>query len=570
MKALGSVLTTFLASRTSRSNLLTLGKLLLLLAVLVTTFSVVFHILMEREDQHYSWITGFYWTLTVMSTLGFGDITFHTDLGRGFSIIVLGTGVIFLLVLLPFTFIEFFYAPWMKAQATARAPRELPPETERHVILTTHGPTTKLLTRLLAQHHYPYYTLVPSLPEALELHDRDVPVVVGDLSDPETYRRLQVDRAAMVVTTLSDVINTNVTFSVREVSDSVPIIASARSTAARDVLELAGVSHLLALDEMMGQALSRRVQAGNSVAQPIGTMGELVIAEASAHGTPLVGESIASSGLRAQTGLSVVGVWDHGNLLPATPAQTFQEQSLFIVAGTVPQIATYNAFYGQASASGERAGASKPSVIILGGGRVGRATARALDERGITWSIIERDASRITEPEHTHIGDGAEFEVVVKAGMHDASSIVLTTHDDDTNIFLTIFYRKLRPRTQIISRCTHEANVNRLHRAGADLVLSYASMSANVIFNFLRSEDNLLLAEGVSVFTAPVPASLADRTLADSQVPARTGCSILAIERDGQRELQPGPETVLPRDGKLVLIGSVTAEDQFNALFGTD
>ncbi len=566
MKALGSVLTTFLESRTSRSNLLTLGKLLLLLAGLVLIFTVLFHVLMEREDQHYTWITGFYWTLTVMSTLGFGDITFHTDLGRGFSIVVLATGVIFLLVLLPFTFIEFFYAPWMKAQAAARAPRELPAETQRHVILTMHGPTTKLLTRLLQKHHYPYYTLVPTLAEGLELHDRDVPVVVGDLSDPDTYRRLRVDRAAMVVTTLSDVINTNVTFSVREVSETVPIIASARSTAARDVLELAGVTHLLSLNEMMGQALSRRVLAGTSVAQPIGNIGDLVIAEASAHGTTLAGQTIASSGLRASTGLSVVGVWDHGNLVPPTPDFVFADGSLFIVAGTVPQIATYNALYSHGSTGPDQA--TKTSVVIVGGGRVGRATARALDERNITWSIIERDATRVHFPEQTHIGDGAEFDVVVKAGMHDATSIVITTHDDDTNIFLTIFYRKLRPRTQIISRCTHEPNVARLHRAGADLVLSYASMSANTIFNFLRDEDNLLLAEGVSVFTAPVPGSLAGQTLADSQVPALTGCSILAIDRDGHRELQPGPQAILPPRGKLVLIGSVAAEEKFHDTFG--
>jgi len=61
---------------------------------------------MELEGEYYTWVTGFYWTLTVMSTLGFGDITFTSDLGRIFSIIVLLSGVIFLLVLLPFTFIQ--------------------------------------------------------------------------------------------------------------------------------------------------------------------------------------------------------------------------------------------------------------------------------------------------------------------------------------------------------------------------------------------------------------------------------------------------------------------------------
>ena len=46
-----------------------------------------------------------------MSTLGFGDITFHSDLGRLFSLIVLLSGVVLLLIMLPFAFIRYFYAP---------------------------------------------------------------------------------------------------------------------------------------------------------------------------------------------------------------------------------------------------------------------------------------------------------------------------------------------------------------------------------------------------------------------------------------------------------------------------
>ena len=86
---------------------------------------------MQWEGQRHSWLTGVYWTLTVMTTLGFGDITFNGDLGRFFSMIVLVSGVVFMLVLLPFTFIEFFYAPWMRAQTAARAPRELPVGNDR-------------------------------------------------------------------------------------------------------------------------------------------------------------------------------------------------------------------------------------------------------------------------------------------------------------------------------------------------------------------------------------------------------------------------------------------------------
>jgi len=563
VKALVSVVSTFLESRTSRQNLLTLFKLLLVFFALVTTFSVLFHVIMEREGQHHSWITGFYWTFTVMSTLGFGDITFHSDLGRLFSIIVLVTGVLFLLVLLPFTFIEFFYAPWMRAQAIAQAPRELPAKTSRHVILTQHGPVTKMLIRLLEKHHYPYFVLVPVLSEALEMRDRDLPVVMGELSDPETYRKLRVDQAAMVVTTRDDIINTNVTFSVREISENIPIIASARSPAARDALELAGVTHILSLEEMMGQALSRRVIGGDSCAQTIHTMNELVIAEASAGGTDLVGQTVAACQIGAITGVTIAGLWIKGKLVPAEPTSLITEHTFFIIAGARSQIDAYNRHFGKPPAPDGK----KSKVLIIGGGRVGRATARALDEQETEWTMIEKLAERVQFPEHTIVGDGSEFELLVKAGLHDAASVIITTHDDDTNIFLTIFYRKLRPHTQIISRCTHEANVDRLHRAGADLVLSHASMGANTIFNFLKGRNTVLLAEGVTVFTVNVPKPIVGQSLAEANLRAKTSCSIVAIEHDGQRNIALKPSTIIPAKSRLVLIGSAESEERFYRAF---
>lgn len=537
-------------------------RLLLVFLTIVTIFSVLFHVLMEREGQHHSWITGFYWTLTVMSTLGFGDITFASDPGRIFSIVVLITGVVFLLVLLPFTFIEFFYAPWMRAQQATHAPRELPASMKRHVILTLHGPITKLLVKMLKKHHHPYVVLVPSLAEALELHENNVPVVLGEYSDPETYRKLRIEQAAMVVTTRSDIINTNVTFSVREISENIPIIASARSTAARDALELSGVTHILSLEEMMGQALSRRVVGGDSKAHVIGVMDELVIAEAAAAGTELLGKTIAGSEIKSITGITLVGFWDHGKLLPVAPDTEIHETSIFILGGTHDQIEKYNSAFGHQSSN-------KSNVVIIGGGRVGRATARALDEQEVTWKIIEKLPERVRFPERTIVGDGSEFDLLVKAGLHEASTVIITTHDDDTNIFLTIFYRRLRKNLQIISRCTQEENVERLHRAGADVVLSYSTMSANTILNYLRGSETLLLAEGVSIFTAKTPKALEGSTLAESQVRSLTGCSIIATDQNGKRRINPDPDTVLHEGKTLIMIGSLQAEEKFFEVYET-
>src|SRR5690606_15222896 len=95
------------------------------LVVLIGVYSMVFHEIMASEGRPYRWATGIYWTLTVMSTLGFGDITFESDVGRIFSVFVLISGAMFILVLLPFVFIQFIFMPWMAHRDANRAPRKL-------------------------------------------------------------------------------------------------------------------------------------------------------------------------------------------------------------------------------------------------------------------------------------------------------------------------------------------------------------------------------------------------------------------------------------------------------------
>lgn len=69
-----------------RRNLRSLIRFILILLLFICLYSVLFHLIMVLEGRDYSWITGLYWTLTVMSTLGFGDITFASDLGRVFPL----------------------------------------------------------------------------------------------------------------------------------------------------------------------------------------------------------------------------------------------------------------------------------------------------------------------------------------------------------------------------------------------------------------------------------------------------------------------------------------------------
>ncbi len=555
MKLIVSELAT-LFTRKQERNVRILLKFFLALLAMVTVYSILFHLLMLAENRQYSWITGLYWTLTVMSTLGFGDITFTSDLGKLFSIVVLISGVIFLLTMLPFIFIQFFYLPWLEYQTRAGTPRELPAATENHVILTNYDPITINLVERLRHFGYEYVILIEDVQKALELNDLGYQVIAGELDDPDTYRRARADKAALVVANNDDMMNTNIASTVREVSQGVPMLVNADLDDSVDILELAGSTHVFQFMKMLGQSLARRVLGTVSRTNIIGRIDSLLIAEASVMRTPLVGKNLFECCLPERIGVTVVGIWERGKFRIPTVQTPLTSSTVLLLAGSPEHLQKFDEHF---SSSQEQ---RRTLVLILGGGRVGRAAASALGERGIDYRIIEKNP-RLAEGDHFIQGSAADINTLVLAGIKEASSILITTHDDPTNIYLTIYCRKLRPDIQIISRATYDRSISKLHAAGADLVMSYASMAANMILDIVTPDEVLMLAEGLSIFRVGLHPSLAGRSIAESRIRTETGCSVIAVYEKGEMIISPDPSYRFTAQNELVIIGTNEAEGLF-------
>jgi len=312
---------------------------------------------------------------------------------------------------------------------------------------------------------------------------------------------------------------------------------------------------------MMGQSFARWTLGGASSSNVIGHVDGVLVAEAAAHGTPLVDKSVRETGLRERTGVAVVGVWRRGRFQPARPETKIDDNTVLVLAGGKEHLARYDEAY-------QRFSRRDTPVVILGGGRVGRATALGLAQAGLDYRIVEKVPEQAeTDSKRWVVGDAAEIEVLQAAGMETTQTVVVTTQKDDVNVYLTIYCRKLRPDIQILARATHERNVATLHRAGADFVLSYASMGATTLFNLMKRSSVLMVAEGLDVFRVRVPESLAGMTIAESGIRERTGCSVVAVGKSGAMQPVPNPGEKLAADKDLLLIGSVEAEERFLDVF---
>lgn len=560
MRYIFSQMAVFMAQSDPRRNVRFLMRFGLGTAFLIVLYSMLFHYIMGLEGREFSLVTGFYWTLTVMSTLGSGDIIFHSNLGMFFTIVVLISGILLFMLLLPFIFIRFIYQPWLEAHQQNVVPKELPAGTKGHVIII--GTDDIALTALcrLRQYQIPAYILTDEPQQALSLFEQSIPVISGELDSSETYGRVRVKDSAMVVALRDDLKNTNIAATVSDVATGVHITSSATNENAKDILQLAGCDNVFNFTSLLGEAMSRRVFAGKLETNIIASFENLQIAEAQAMDTKLVGKNLRQLNLRARLGLNVVGIWQGSEFMGAHPDVIIDEGAVLLLAGTNEQL---DHFDKEVLPQRNGSGVQNP-VLIIGGGKVGQSVAANMEGRNIPFRVLDKNPGVVKSgDEHFLLGDAEDINSLREAGIEAAHSIVITTHSDDLNIYLTLYCRKLRPEVQIISRCNLSRNIKSLYGAGANLVMAISSMASNAIVNILSPDKVYMLTEGLNIFRVPLLQSLVGKTLRNSNIRHDTQCNVVAMRRNGNMLVNQDPDDPFAKGDELVMIGSVGAEAAF-------
>lgn len=566
MKFIGSQLAYYLRDQEFKRNSKILLKYLIILTAVVVLFSVGFHLIMQQEGREYSWITGFYWTLTVMSTLGFGDITFNSDLGKLFSIVVLLTGIFMLLIFLPFAFIRYFYVPLLESRKKSQVPRSVPAKTKNHILICSYDEIAKDLIERLKQENAPYYVIESDLQKALKYYYGDVPVILGELDDEDTFIQARTKEAKLVFVNKDDILNTKIILTIRNLAPQVNIVAMAADVESVDVQQLSGADHVLPIKRWLGEQLANRVNADQAKSQPIGKYEDLLIAELPVQHTSLVSKTIRETQLRQKYGITVVGIWDRGRLKPTTGQELLMQDHVLVILGNKGQLQNIDALFS------EQAFNPNP-VLLIGGGCVGAAAAESLFKSGVSVNLIDRlpELCEKMKPfcNAVFVGKASDYELLKKAGIMDAPAVLLSTHDDAMNIHLASYCRKLNPDLRIVSRVSKARNLDIIRRAGADFVLSYATLGSEAVLSILKNQELTILGEGINLFTIKVPTSLVGQTIGNSHIGAKTGLSVIAIKENEHINTVINAHTLLSKETEMILLGNVEMRHKFFGIFGT-
>ncbi len=297
----------FFLRRQALKNLKLLFGYFVFIFSMVLGYAFLFRYLMwHLEGRTYSLMAGIYWVITVMTTLGFGDITFHTDAGFLFATIVTLSGVVFLLVLLPFVLISLFIAPWIEEGMRYRPKRALPGDIRNHVLIFGIDAVTRAFIRKLEGRKIPFVAVTADPDEAFRLESEGMRVLCGTPTDGEFLEKARVDKARGIITNLNDPESINLCLTARKLG-SAPIAVLADESAHADLLRLAGATHVIPLPQILGRYLATRATTFGAAAHVLDSFGGLLIAEMPMYGTPFAGQTLEQTRLGDHTGLSVIG-----------------------------------------------------------------------------------------------------------------------------------------------------------------------------------------------------------------------------------------------------------------------
>lgn len=560
MKGIASQLAFFVRGR-AHKNLKALLLYFIFLLVMTLTYATIFRYLMwHTEGREFSFIAGIYWTITVMSTLGFGDITFHGDIGYIFAGIVTISGVIFLLIILPFGMVTLFLAPWIEHRLRHAPTLELPTNTHGHIVVFGLDSTTRLLVRKLQVRGITFVIVSKDYDRALQLEEQEgFKVVYGSPTDAGVMQRLRVESAQYVVANLSDPENANICLTLRSLCET-PVVALVRDPEHQVLLKQAGANHVVALPHILGRFLATRATVKGAMAHVLDTFGALQIAEIPVHDTPFAGMTLAQAQIRQKTGLSVIGLWKRGQLTIPTRDTILDDKSLALLAGSRKQLKKLEKLIGD---PGEG-----DLIFILGHGHIGCAAATFLERKPVPFVLIDKSKSIVCTRHVPVIGDATSRQILMAAGIEQATGVIVTTNDDSINVFLTLASRHMHPDLRIVARANSDENIDQLYAAGADFVVANASVGASILMNLIDRKASVFLSEGMNVFKRQVPAVMAGQEIVNSGLRENIGCSIVALKySDGHMDTSPKPTAVLEENISMLLIGSAEQEKAFDGRY---
>jgi Trk K+ transport system NAD-binding subunit len=486
------------------------------------------------------------------TTAGFGGDTEHWNTAV-MNLVVVGmniTGVVLVFLALPLFVVPLFQ------QALEEQPQETTDLTD-HVIICSYNSREDVLRSELEAAGVPYVIIEDERETVLELNDDEIEAIWGDPEEEVTFQSANIQEARALVTDVSDEENVPVILTARELNEDLLVVSVAESEQDAIYHRYAGANNVVRPREALGHSLASKATLSitRELHETLELGGEFELSELLVkRGSELAGQTVAESGLRDQIGATVIGMWSNGEFVPIPdPDRRIDENSILLVAGSHRQLEQVNTRTISPKATGD------DRVVVAGYGVVGQNVAAALDEDGISHTVVDTTDDEAVDV----VGDVNEPETLLEAGVEDARFTMLALDDDTTTMYTTVALERLAPDTEVIARANDVENTTKLYRAGAEYVLALSTVTGRMLSSVLLEDEEVLSPDMQFEIVRTSAPDLVGRSLSESNIRDRTGATVVAVESGDELLTNLGPEYTVAEDDTLIVAGSDNAVNEF-------
>jgi len=529
------------------------------LAFLMLAYAVVYNYGMNTiEGDPVTFLHSLQVVVETFTTTGFGSDAPWTTPEMNVLVIVMDlTGVVLIFLALPVLVFPLFE----EAVATS-VPAAVEDDVTDHVVICTYTPRADPLIDELDSVGVPYVVVEPDRDRATDLLESGYDVI-HENPDAETgLKNANLPAARALVADVSDQLDASIVLGAREVADDVRLVSVVEDPDSVRYHELAGADVVLSPRSILGESLANKVAA--ALTAEVGAAVEIGedfdIVEFPIHReSGLVGETIAESGLREQAGVNVIGAWFDGEFeSPPDPDATVEAGTVLLVTGEEAALERAKEL-----TLSESRRVARGETIVAGYGEVGRRVVSDLADADLPYTVLdEQDMEGVDV-----VGDATDPDALEAAGIEDARTLILALPDDTATEFATLVARDATDAVEIVCRAEERGSAKKMYRAGADYVLSLATVAGRMVASEVLEEDVISLNTQIEVVRTKAPA-LTGKTLAEGLVRSRTGCTVVALERHGELYTDVGPETRIQGGDDLIVAGTDAGTNRFKQLLG--
>ena len=452
--------------------------------------------------------------------------------------------------------------PLFEEALSTTVPAALEDDAEDHVVVCTLTVRGETLAAELDSRGVPCVVVEPDREAATAAYEDGLRVVHADPQSVEGLKAARVSEARAVVADATDDVNTSIVLTAQEVAEDVRTISVVNDPDRARYHELAGADDVLSPRSLLGEGLATKVTTGVStdLGDAIEVGEDFEIAEFPIHrGSNLVGTTIAESGIREETGANVIGAWFQGSFeSPPDPEESLDGGTVLLATGREDQLERLREM-----TLAERRSPGRGETLVAGYGEVGKSAAEALASAGVPHTVLDR-----TEVSGVDIvGDATEPEDLRRAGIAQARTVLLALPEDTATEVAALVARDANPDVEVVARAEAAENVGKTYRAGADYVLSLATVSGRILASTILEETVMSPDTQVEVVRREAP-GLVGQTLGEADVRTKTGCTVVGVERDEVVRTDIGPDFRVQGGDELVVAGTDEGVNRFSQLLG--